>query len=932
MKPLFLRLSNIGPFVQEEIDFAALQDMFLVTGRTGSGKTTIFDAMTYALYGETAGYRSRKDVRLHSDYAPEDAEGSVEFIFLLNARQYRIIRTVERSYTTKTGKKARKPQTLELYGRNGGTEPWEPREGKLSELNEKIQELIGLSKDEFSQIVLLPQGEFAEFLHEDPRNRKNTLAKLFPVEFYSSVCQQARSDADAAQRELDTLRGMLAADLGGFDKDEAARRLQEISGELGELQGACAACSERIRELSGKKNELASRLEDARAAAALQARKAELEAQRADIAARQARLRRAQEAALLGEAIRGKEAAGQRLAQAQSRLAAAREQLSSAQAQRLRLAGQEEQQGEQQRQLEECGIALHDVEAQLAQAAAKERAQLERKKAAERIEALYIKTAPAGIKAAQELADCTAEKERGKGLLLKLDDEIQELRAQQQHEKDSNAAASLASLLAEGSPCPVCGSTTHPSPAAFLHTGIDFDERIAADEAAASALRQQSEQLSRRESQLQEAGRLIALMTGQLLDAAARAQLTLPAAAELPLRTEPTPTPNRIAGQQTAVSEATAALAKAVAECGGTADSSGTEALHRRRQELAQQKAALRNSIERFAKAVEESGRQCSSLQGEEKSLSAQLGALQNERAAAEERCARAIAGSSFGSEEEARNAIIPAEETARLSAACESWQEAMRTVEAQLNVHRADAAEQEELAAEQEKTGQELTAMQQQNELLVARREQLAGEQATLQERLQRLSEDSGKLAAKEKEYGPLIALSADINGSNPKKIQLDSWVLGTYLEEVVNAANLRFRKVSAGRYSFILRTEKEGGKGYKGLDITVSDSYTGRERSTASLSGGETFMASLSLALALTDVVQQKSGGIRLDSLFIDEGFGSLDGETLDGAISILNEVREQRMVGIISHVESLASAIPSHIAVSKTNAGSSICIRQA
>ena len=127
MKPLFLKLRNIGPFVREEIDFTAVQDMFLVTGRTGSGKTTIFDAMTYALYGETAGYRSHKDVHLHSDYAPEDEDGSVEFTFLLNGVQYRIVRTVERSHTTRTGKKTKKLQTLEFYGRSGQGAQWEER-------------------------------------------------------------------------------------------------------------------------------------------------------------------------------------------------------------------------------------------------------------------------------------------------------------------------------------------------------------------------------------------------------------------------------------------------------------------------------------------------------------------------------------------------------------------------------------------------------------------------------------------------------------------------------------------------------------------------------------------------------------------------------------------------------------------------------------
>lgn len=931
MKPLFLKLRNIGPFVREEIDFTAVQDMFLVTGRTGSGKTTIFDAMTYALYGETAGYRSHKDVHLHSDYAPEDEDGSVEFTFLLNGLQYRIVRTVERSHTTRTGKKTKKLQTLEFYGRSGQGAQWEQKEGKLSELNEKIKNLIGLSKEEFSQIVLLPQGEFARFLHEDPSNKKNTLAKLFPVEFYTSLCQQAKTDADSARQELEALRRALEADCDGFNAEDSARRLQEISTELAAMQESHAACTEGIRKLGEKKKELADRLEDARTAAMLQQKQAVLNAQKDAVQAQEARLARAEEAEKLGEALRGRDAAQQRLQQAQSRQAEVQAKLSAALARQQELARQEGQNEEQRRQLEACGIALYELDTKLSQAQERAKAQQAFRAAEAHVARLYAKTAPAGQRAAEELASCTEERERCRTLIQKLEAEIKALREQQQHEKDTNAAAAMAEQLKDGLPCPVCGSTSHPAPAAFLHTGICFDERIIADESSLENLQQKEQSLSQREAQLQEAARLITLMTEHLQDAAARTQTALPAAAELPRRTDPTPTPNHIAAYHQEVTAAVEELARTAAQCRSTGeDGGGTEELLLHRKELERQQAALRQETDSFAQAQEYAGRQCSSLQGEARSLARQLESLSGDFAAASEGSAAAVAASSFGSEADVRAALLSPEEAARLRQSCTDWHESLRTVETQLAVHHAGDPEALALALEQAE--QELAQQQQKNEELVQAREKLAAEQATLQDREQRIARGRSRLEAKEKEYAPLLALAGDINGNNPKKVQLDSWVLGTYLEEVVTAANLRFSKVSSGRYRFILRTEKEGGKGFKGLDITVSDTYTGRERSTASLSGGETFMASLSLALALTDVVQQKSGGIRLDSLFIDEGFGSLDGETLDSAVSILNEVREQRMVGIISHVESLAGAIPSHIAVTKTNSGSSICIRQA
>ena len=176
-----------------------------------------------------------------------------------------------------------------------------------------------------------------------------------------------------------------------------------------------------------------------------------------------------------------------------------------------------------------------------------------------------------------------------------------------------------------------------------------------------------------------------------------------------------------------------------------------------------------------------------------------------------------------------------------------------------------------------------------------------------------------------------PYEKLNNDLNGNNPKKLQFDSWVLGIYFEQVVSYASKRFYDISNGRYNFKIANYENGGKGNskKGLDLLVIDSFNGSERPTSTLSGGETFMASISLALALTDVVQNRNGGIQLDSLFIDEGFGTLDNETLDKALGVLNELQETKMVGIISHVDALQSTIPSIIKVEKTQNGSHIKI---
>ena len=167
---------------------------------------------------------------------------------------------------------------------------------------------------------------------------------------------------------------------------------------------------------------------------------------------------------------------------------------------------------------------------------------------------------------------------------------------------------------------------------------------------------------------------------------------------------------------------------------------------------------------------------------------------------------------------------------------------------------------------------------------------------------------------------------LYTDISDKNPKRIAITTWILGVYLDQVVLCANSRLKRISDGRYTLLFSKEKSG-NGTKGLDLEVLDSYTGKKRPCTTLSGGETFMVSISLALALTDVVTSKRGGINLQSLFIDEGFGTLDPGSLDKALSILEEVREGRCVGVISHVSEMQNRIPARLEVIKTSTGSTV-----
>ncbi len=201
----------------------------------------------------------------------------------------------------------------------------------------------------------------------------------------------------------------------------------------------------------------------------------------------------------------------------------------------------------------------------------------------------------------------------------------------------------------------------------------------------------------------------------------------------------------------------------------------------------------------------------------------------------------------------------------------------------------------------------------------------------AALEKDAELLKEIMQKHETVSKEAHALNALSDDLIGKNPKRIGFDSWLLGLYLQEVASYASRRLERMSESRYSLLLNTEGDSARGRAGLDLAVFDAYTGKTRPCATLSGGESFMASISLALGLADSIQNRSGGIRLDAVFIDEGFGSLDEASLDRALVILDELREHRMVGLISHVSEMKNRIPSQIEVHKTGSGSSISIKK-
>ena len=234
MKPIRLSMVNIGPYRNETVDFSALDNMFLIKGETGSGKTFIFDAITFALYGELRGNRKGHESSFKSRYALESDEAFVDFTFEIYGKKYRIYRTVPFSYTNRNGKNAKKVSETALWvWKNDG---FENISGKTSEINEKIRGIIGLSVDEFAQIVLLPQGEFAKFLKQNTSERADTLKKLFPVDFYSEITTKIQEKTKSAEEQLKNYDNLILTLSDGKDFSNAGEKISLLESEIDVLK------------------------------------------------------------------------------------------------------------------------------------------------------------------------------------------------------------------------------------------------------------------------------------------------------------------------------------------------------------------------------------------------------------------------------------------------------------------------------------------------------------------------------------------------------------------------------------------------------------------------------------------------------------------------------------------------------------------------
>jgi len=1035
MRPNKLVMVNLGPFLgRTEIDFDRLDDIFLITGKTGAGKTTVFDALCFALYGTLPGSRRGTVAHLRSDYSGEDDECHVSLEFSLGSRRYRVDRSPKQDKKKKRGTGfTTVDETALLYEWTGSE--FEPRSSRKSEADEKIRRLIGLSPEEFVKIVLLPQGEFAEFLRQNTTERREVLSKLFPVDVAVRVRElaQARSrDAlarlEEAERSLADLAGRVPAESAEAAREAAIRELEAAKERTGRTAAELARTTEALR-LSEAQAENQRRLDD------LDGQEADLGAREPDIRRQESQLARSRLARSLAQPVDRAEAGRKAAAAAGETLAAAEKLRTEGAAALLALAARQEEirgyekeaerlraqtgpldaaieeeralagiAGERQdlgRKLAALEAAILGADTRAAQAEAEQQALEKTAAGADGLDAELeeLRTGMEGLRrmlgAAEKAAVLREESAQLQRLLEQLSRENADLEkslpvleaeigALEDRKAEHEAAAGAARLamgLRTGEPCPVCGARDHPAPAAARPPEYGLSERLAAliqTRAAAerdaagrrtelAARRRESDRLER------DTGELYGLYRAALdqLPAADRDALgaagTLPEAAliaEVLRRTARTATESaarrdatvrararlavlfrereaaarlrtaqeadragmaeKLHGLDAAYTEKKLRLQGLVAEWKTDSPRAARALLDQRAAELAAVLAAYDEARTRLAR--DEAG----AITREEVARQALAAAQAEERSAAGE-LDKALAGSTFADAGEVRAALLDPETEARHEKQIGDWREELNRLRSlrreleqvrdQLVRDRSGAtAAPEELRREREAREAERKTAEEDRDRAAAALAGLLKEQDAYREAAERRR----SLA---REAGALKTLADDLSGNNPKRRAFDAWLLGLYLQEVASYATRRLERMSEGRYALILNAEGDGGRGYAGLDLAVFDAFTGKARPCATLSGGESFMAAISLALGLADSIQSRSGGVRLDAVFIDEGFGSLDDASLDRALGILDEIRDHRMVGLISHVGDLRSRIPSRIDVEKTAAGSRI-----
>ena len=915
MRPLKLKMTAFGPYAgTEEIDFSRLgtSGLYLITGDTGAGKTTIFDAIIYALYGKASG-PNREPGMLKSKYADPLAEPGVELVFLYNGREYKVRRTMDHERPKARGEGTTiAPGEAELILPDGRIEK------KEKDVTRKITEILGVNRDQFCQIAMIAQGDFLKILLEETGERQKHFREIFRTQMYKDFQEKLKASAQQVANERNEQKKTVQIHLNRIacpENDpleiEAAKArggemlTEEALGLIGrilekdrESQKAVSDEEKRLEGKIGELNRILGKAESQRKA------KADREAARVQKEEREA-LRRPLEEALEAEKARIPESE-----QKAAELARIRDEQKEYELLDKKLEGiVKAEHGQKDREAAMTALAERGgkLTAELEKLRG-EQASLKQEgdRSAELLveqQALQVKQqALSGLKT--ELDALPGKKRQLQAaqeryLQAKADAERCRQEAEEQRRAfNDEQAGILAEKLEEGMPCPVCGSVHHPKKAVKSESAPDEASVKRAEQAAREAQEKETAESGR----AGEEGTKVSLAVESIRE---KAEELLGGYDEDAVAGQVQDKLAEIAGKLKGILEALKAE-KARKDRG--------EALEK---EIPEKEKELSGANDALAEAKLAYG-------NEQARIGAERNALQEQRAKMRFPDLQAAETAAENLEKEIR------ERKQALAGAQKAFDDCVSEIrKLEGMISQADELLKEDEVEDPEAKAAERDELAQQKADAGNRRGGIEHRIATNKDVLANVGAASESLAALDRKWQWMTALSDTANGQlkGKQRVMFETWIQMAFFDRILKRANVHLMQMSGGKYDLKRREIPDDNRGQSGLDLDVIDHTNGSVRSVKTLSGGESFIASLCLALGLSEEIQASAGGIRLDTMFVDEGFGSLDEETLQQAMRALNSLSEtNRLIGIISHVAELRRAIDKQIVVKKNRNGGS------
>lgn len=911
MRPIKLTISGFGPYAGKvELDFDKLGTggLYLITGDTGAGKTTIFDAITFALYGEASG-KNREPSMLRSKYAPLDVPTEVELTFVNGNKTYYIKRNpeYERKKTRGDGVTVQKPDAL-----------LELPDGKVvtgdKNVDKKVREIICVDRDQFSQIVMIAQGDFSKVLLAETKKRQEIFRELFKTENYQKLERMLADEAKELYTQRCNITRSIEQYIGGIQCDETdllcldvekAKTGQMLTSEV--LKLVCNLIEEDVNQydcLSQEQQKIEEKLETVNlmlkeindyqtAVAAYKKALTQKETTMLLLAEKEAKVeeekknspikeQKAQEAANVKaqypqyEKLQEEETA---IATLVKRINIDKKSLEDKKSNIEILGVEIAKLKEEQNQKEAAGELL-------AKASAQKAALEEKKPAAEKTvtDLKRLQKLEKDLKAAQqEFVEANAVAEQMACTFMQMNSAF--LKAQ---------AGILAENLSDGTPCPVCGSTQHPNPAKRSGEAPTEEE-----------LKTYKEEADEKQKVAQEKSNYAAMMRTNVENLCE----------QLGEKPENVDVQSKMKEAQEAVSTIQDEIIKT------DEDIKRLESDVKRKQQLAQlipQKESETKLLEQEMQVLAGNVQTNESLVEEKQK---QVKAIQGTLKFANKTEAEAFVVSLEKEIENLNHALEVAINDYNNTKATKDTLEG-RLVQLQAQTEKKPDADFEQLTGE--KAGYESQKKQKSKERETVNARVAANKQIVLE-----INKKIDTLDTVERKYRWINALSNTANGSITGKLRtkLETYIQMSYFDRILQKANVRLLVMTGGQYELKRQEEDMTLRGDHSLDLAVIDHYNGSIRSVKTLSGGESFKASLCLALGLSDEIQSNAGGIMLETMFVDEGFGSLDDESLQQAMKALNLLAESnRLVGIISHVNELKERIDKQIVVTKDKVGGS------